>query len=204
MSTTGLRMVRKCRPSHFGVDLLLAHPLIFLPRPEYPYLEAVAMAIFYGNHEQAIDAKRRLPITAALREFIDSEHDGNSFSALIWADGHLRLYPREYYLRLIGQSLEKSTSSAEHEAMAKLYQRACTLRPDAQGRVVLPEKLIADAGLPNEVVLRGINDHIEIWPLDQWQSSSETVDAADVDEIAFRAAQQLAREDREAAARKQQ
>ena len=188
----------------FLACLLLASPLRFLSRPKSPCLELVAMAIFYGNHEQTIDAKRRLPITAALREFIDCERDGSSFSALIWAEGHLRLYPREYYLRLIGQSLEKSTSSAEHEAMAQLYQRACTLRPDAQGRVVLPEKLIADAGLSNEVILRGINDHIEVWPLAEWRAASEAVDVADVNEIAFRAAQQLAREDREAAARKQQ
>lgn len=161
------------------------------------------MAIFYGNHEQAIDAKRRLPITAALREFIDPDRDGGSFSALIWADGHLRLYPRQYYLRLIGQSLEKSTSSAEHQAMEQLYQRACTLNPDAQGRVVLPEKLIADAKLPAEVVLRGLNDHIEVWAVDEWRSVGATIDVAEVTEIAFRAMQQLATEDRLAAVQKQ-
>ena len=161
------------------------------------------MAVFYGYHYQAIDAKRRLPITAALREFIVAERDGACFSALIWADGHLRLYPQLYYLRLLGRSVEKSTSSVQHDAMAQLYDRACTLRPDAQGRVVLPEKLMADARLSGDVVLRGTKDHIEVWAADEWDSVDVTIDVAEANEMAFQAMKELAIEDRLAAAQKQ-
>lgn len=161
------------------------------------------MTTFYGNYEQVIDSKRRLPITAAHRELIDPDRDGSSYSALVWPDGHLWLFPRKYYLRLIGASRENSSSSAEHGAAVRLYSEACTLKPDAQGRVVLPEKLISDAHLSEEVVLRGIDDHIEVWAIEEWRASRVTVDLADINEVAFRASQQLAREDREAAGKKQ-
>ena len=161
------------------------------------------MTTFYGNYEQMIDSKRRLPITAALRELIDPDRDGSSYSALIWPDGHMWLFPRKYYLRLIGASRENSSSSAEHAAAAKRFNEACTLKPDAQGRVVLSEKLISDAHLSEEVVLRGIDDHIEVWPVEEWRASAVEVDLADLNEVKFRAAQQLAREDREAAGKKQ-
>ena len=138
------------------------------------------MTTFYGYHEQMIDSKRRLPITAALRELIDPDRDGSSYSAVIWPDGHLWLYPRKYFLRLIGASRENSTSSAEHGAAVRLYRKACTLKPDAQGRVVLSEKTISDAHLSEEVVLCGVDDHIEVWAIEEWRASDVAVALADI------------------------
>jgi len=160
--------------------------------------------IFYGNHEQQLDAKRRLPVTAALRDFIKPDRDGSNYTALVWPDGHLRLYSQAYYVDLVRESLVKCASSAEQQEVLRVFQDAYTLKPDTQGRVVLPEKLIAKAKLPTEVVLRGMTDHIEVWSLAEWKAAEEPVDLASVNEITFRAAQKLAKKGRRANAKRQE
>lgn len=151
------------------------------------------MATFYGNHVQTIDTKRRLPITAAFREMIDPERDGSGFVLLLSPeDGHLRLYPERYFGELIEAARESSASGAEFREMAELFSEGRALKPDAQGRVVLPADVLAEANLPNEVVLRGIDDHIELWPVDQWQAARAKVKPADFQEILFQAGRLLA------------
>lgn len=149
------------------------------------------MATFYGNHVQPIDSKRRLPITAALRELISAERDGSNFVMLLWPDGRLRLYPNKYYVRLIASARRKSPSAAEFRKMAEFLSDGRTLKPDAQGRVVLPADVIAEANLPDEVVLRGIDDHIELWRVDEWKAKRAKADMPDMDEVLHQGAQSL-------------
>ncbi len=153
------------------------------------------MATFYGNHVQTIDSKRRLPITAAFRELIDAEQDGCGFVMLLWPDGRLRLYPNKYYVRLIASARRKSPSAAEFRKMAEFLSEGHTLKPDAQGRVVLPADVIAEAKLPDEVVLRGIDDHIELWRVEEWKAKRAVNDMPDMDEMLHQAAQSLGETD---------
>ena len=55
--------------------------------------------------------------------------------------------------------------------MSLFFAMARLLKPDAQGRVVLPEKSLRRAELENveNVTLVGKGDHIEIWPMDEWE-----------------------------------
>ena len=47
------------------------------------------------------------------------------------------------------------------------------LKPDAQGRVVLPDSPMQRAVIADRVTLVGIFDHIEVWPTDQWERHVE-------------------------------
>lgn len=155
------------------------------------------MAIFYGNHVQAIDSKRRLPITAALRELIDPDRDGSGFVMLVSPeDGRVRLYPNKYFGELIEAAKRSSSSGAEFRQMAEMFSEGRPLKPDAQGRVVLPADVLAEAKLSDEVVLRGIDDHIELWQVDEWQAARAKVKPADLQETLFRAGQLLAEANR--------
>jgi MraZ protein len=40
---------------------------------------------------------------------------------------------------------------------------------DRAGRVVLPERHAAHAGLRHEVILLGAGDHLELWDAQRWQ-----------------------------------
>jgi MraZ protein len=53
-----------------------------------------------------------------------------------------------------------------------LYATAKLVRPDAQGRIVLPEELRSKVGIGSELVAIGSFDRIELWPPDRWEAAS--------------------------------
>ena len=44
---------------------------------------------------------------------------------------------------------------------------------DAQGRILLPQKLRSKVGLTRELVFVGMNDHIEIWDAARYQKQEQ-------------------------------
>ena len=50
-----------------------------------------------------------------------------------------------------------------------MFALARVIKPDAQGRVVLPEKSMQRALIDDQVTLVGKGDHIEIWPRRDWE-----------------------------------
>ena len=128
------------------------------------------MPFFTGEHEQTIGAKRRLAINSALREEQRPE-DGEQFYLVLGPDKHLWLYPDEYYRRLASSMKRSLLPSRQVAKMSLFFAMARLLNPDAQGRVILPEKSLRRTGMENveAVTLVGKGDHIEIWPTDEWE-----------------------------------
>lgn len=129
------------------------------------------MPFFTGEHEQTIGAKRRLAINSALREEQRAE-DGEQYYLVLGPDKHLWLYPDDYYRRLASTMKRSLLPSRQMAKMSMFFAMARLLKPDAQGRVVLPEKSLQRAKLESvsSVTLAGKGDHIEIWPTDEWES----------------------------------
>jgi len=126
---------------------------------------------FTGEHEQTIGAKRRLAINSALREEQRAE-DGEQYYLVLGPDKHLWLYPDEYYRRLASSMKRSLLPSRQMAKMSMFFAMARLLKPDAQGRVVLPEKSLQRAKLDavENVTLVGKGDHIEIWPASEWET----------------------------------
>jgi MraZ protein len=131
------------------------------------------MALFVGEFEQVIDAKRRLAISSALREQIVAGKDGRNFILVLGPDRHLWMYPDEYYRRMVATLKRSPLPSREHRKIDLFFAMARLLKPDAQGRVVLPEKSMKRAVIADRVTLTGNDDHIEIWPTDEWERRVE-------------------------------
>lgn len=131
------------------------------------------MALFVGEFEQVIDAKRRLAISSALREQIVAGKDGRNFILVLGPDRHLWMYPDEYYRRMVATLKRSPLPSREHRKIDLFFAMARLLKPDAQGRVVLPEKSMKRAVIADCVTLLGNDDHIEIWPTDEWERRVE-------------------------------
>jgi len=147
------------------------------------------MAVFFGEHDQTIDAKHRLAISAALREGIDPGEDGKNFVLILGPDRHLWLYPDLYYRRLLGSLKRSPFPTTEQRKSDVLFAMARVVKPDTQGRIVLPEKSMQRAIIADQVTLLGIDDHIEIWPANEWQSKS-TKDEAEYEKVFDEAARQ--------------
>ncbi len=131
------------------------------------------MAFFFGEFEQTIDPKRRMAIVAGLRELIDPEQDGTGFILVLGPDRHLWLYPDRYYQRMMVSMKRSPLPSTQQRSTDLLFAMARLVKPDSQGRVVLPEKSMQRAVVADQVTLVGNNDHIEIWPSDEWDARVE-------------------------------
>jgi len=131
------------------------------------------MALLLGEFEQAIDAKHRLAISSAFREQISPEEDGKNFVLVLGPDLHLWLYPDLYYGRLLASLKPSPLPDRRTRRIDLLFGMARLVKPDAQGRVVLPEKSMQRARICDRVTLVGVFDHIEIWPTEDWERHVE-------------------------------
>ncbi len=127
------------------------------------------MPLFVGEFEQTIDDKNRVSISASLRELVNPEEDGSNFILILGPDRHLWLYPDAYYKRLVGTMKRSALPTRDSRKIDLWFAMARLLKPDAQGRVVLPEKSLQRATVDKKVTLFGNNDHIEIWPTDEYE-----------------------------------
>ena len=131
------------------------------------------MAVFVGEFEQVIDAKHRIAVSAALREQLDLEQDGGNFYLLLGPDRHLWLYPDKFYRRLLSTLRPSPLPDRETKKFDIFFATARYVKPDAQGRVVLPEVSMRRATISERVTLVGKLDHIEIWPTEEWDRHVE-------------------------------
>ena len=127
------------------------------------------MALFVGEFDQVIDAKHRLAIPAALREQIDPEEDGRNFYLVLGTGRRLWLYPDKYYRRLLSMLRATPLPNRQTQQYDMFFAMARVVKPDSQGRIVLPEKSMNRAKITDpHITLVGKGDHIEIWPTKEW------------------------------------
>lgn len=131
------------------------------------------MAIFFGEFPQTIDAKNRLSICAGLRQQINPEVDGKGIILLIGGNLRLRLYPDLYYERLVEAMPASALPDRDTQPIGLMFGMARRLRPDSQGRIVLPELAMRRAVICESVMLVGSRDHIQIWPAEAWERHVE-------------------------------
>ena len=116
-----------------------------------------------------IDAKHRLAIPAALRDQIVPQEDGTDFVLLLGPDRHLWLYPDLAYRRMLASMRRGPLPDRHSGRLGLLFAMARLVKPDKQGRIVLPEKSMERATISDNVTLAGMYEHIEIWPTDEWE-----------------------------------
>jgi MraZ protein len=131
-----------------------------------------------GTYELVIDAKNRLSIPFPIRRKL-TEH---SFYVVPgYRPRTLALYPERYFEELRPVPPVEALSDHALQWRQFEYSQCALLEPDGQGRILLPERLLRRAGIGRNVVLIGVQDHLELWNRDdfeqfeqsQWQSLAE-------------------------------
>jgi MraZ protein len=128
--------------------------------------------MFLGEYDHTIDAKGRMAVPARFRVQLDrgaviSKGMGTCLS----------VYPME---RWEEKSAELATGKSIDELRdfeRRIYPSASEVELDGQGRLVIPARLRAYAGLGNEVTVAGVRDHFEIWDRAKWREYQERLDA---------------------------
>ena len=119
-----------------------------------------------GTYEHSIDAKGRLFIPAKLRTEL-----GETFYLAMGVDACLAVYPQSTWDRFTEKFA--SLPMSQSKVMRPLFANAVKCEPDAQGRIVVPQKLRKYAGLEKDVVIIGVHDRAEIWAADSWCAQEE-------------------------------
>lgn len=136
-----------------------------------------------GSFSRTLDEKLRVAIPKEFRDILQLPATAALFVAP-GTDGSLAIYPQEVFGRLGERLAERSPTRKEVRAFSRLfYAQARRVELDSQGRVRIPVELAKRAGIEKEVVLLGVQDHMELWDRhrwDQWLASN----AEQYDEIA--------------------
>ena len=116
-----------------------------------------------GNHAARIDDKGRLKIPNAFRALIQGQHGAELFVTSLTGE-YVRLYPMPVWMAL-EEKLARMPST--HPARIKFFDRVNyygqTAEIDAQGRVVIHQRLRESAGMQGEVDVFGQYDCLDVW-----------------------------------------
>jgi MraZ protein len=118
-----------------------------------------------GEFEHTLDDKNRLTLPARFRQAFA---DGIVVTRGI--DGCLDAYTRDDWRRRLEELATLDSLSKEDRRMSRLFFAGATeAELDKQGRVGIPGALLEHAKLGRDVVVAGMNDHLEIWDRDAWR-----------------------------------
>ena len=128
------------------------------------------MLLLTGEYQHVVDEKGRVLISNKLRGQIDAEEHGSSFYLVLGANGILCLYPEKYFERIssaLGPSVIAPDEAVTFERLS--FALASKVELDAQGRLLLNDRLRQRAGLKDHITLVGVRDHIELWNDQDWE-----------------------------------
>ena len=125
--------------------------------------------MFMGEYRHSLDAKNRMIIPAKFREEL-----GNTFVVTKGLDGCLTVYTSSQWAKIIEQ-LEKlpTTKKEARQYVRYLTSKASECELDGQGRIQLPQVLVAAADIKKKCVVVGAADHVEIWSEERWNAYEE-------------------------------
>ena len=139
-----------------------------------------------GEYEHTIDDKNRLTLPAKFRrDFEDGCVVTRGMDGCLWA------WTRDGW-----ENYRDSTLAAFHPLSKEgrrmqrhFFSGATEAVPDRQGRVIIPSALLEHAKLQRDVVVAGVNDHLEIWDRAAWKRELTEVEGS-AEDVAERLAAQ--------------
>ena len=137
--------------------------------------------MFMGEYTHSIDAKGRIILPADFRQEL-----GVSFVITKGLDKCLFLYGQQAWEELAAKLRALPLVKPEARAIVRFFfSGARTLEGDKQGRFLIPANLRnhAEIVLKEDVILTGVDNRIEVWSKDNWNSYSSEVEP-DVTSIA--------------------
>ena len=120
---------------------------------------------FVGTYEHGLDDKGRMVLPAKIRGQLGET------GMVAMADDCLGLWTIEGF-DAIADRLAAAVEAKEVDAsVLRVFMAfAVEVTPDAQGRVIIPQKLRDHARLGSEVVVNGRRDRAEIWAKERWDA----------------------------------
>jgi MraZ protein len=127
--------------------------------------------VFVGTFEHSLDDKGRVVLPATFRsQLADKGFISQLDDCLgLWTDDGF-----DEIAQLLRQKVRDG--EADQDAIRAFSSAAAEVRPDTQGRITIPQRLRAVAGLDRDVVVIGRIERVEIWDAARWQTVTATAD----------------------------
>ena len=133
--------------------------------------------VLKGTYEQSVDAKGRMAFPARLRE-----QTGERLVLTRGTDGCIFVYTEQAFSDLANKL--NGLRMAEKIPLQRAFiASAVDAETDKQGRILIPARLRARAGIEGEAIVAGVDDHCEIWEPSRW----EALNSSFTDEALFEA-----------------
>ena len=142
-------------------------------------------SVLMGHGPAKIDDKGRLKIPANFRKVIEDKYGKDLFITSLDGESAL-VYPIPVWFDFQGRLARvPSTSQAKMKLLerANYFGQVCTM--DAQGRVLVPAVLRDVAGIADDVVVLGSQDHLIVWNEERMKKRLEStpLSAEDLKEL---------------------
>ena len=125
------------------------------------------MSGLLGSYLHQIDEKGRVSLPAAFRR---EGGDRPMVLVQVHADA-LTLYPAEAWVEVEARLREvMRLQPGSRSWVLGVTANATEVVPDKQGRILVPQRLMAAAGLDGAALLVGVIDRIELWSPDRFES----------------------------------
>lgn len=122
--------------------------------------------MFIGEYHHNIDEKGRLIMPSKFRNDL-----GESFVITRGIDTCLFVYPLETWNQITSKLNELSFTKKDVRSFQRFFLSGATICEfDKQGRINITSPLTNYASLNKECVIIGVNDRIEIWSKDNFDS----------------------------------
>lgn len=149
-----------------------AEPIKPLPllrgKPPAPKAKVLPLT---GTYQCSLDEKGQLTLPRSIRDQLN----GSDTVLLSPGPDKCLWLTNQNHLERLGERLDQSQANeADVRVFKRLYfAQTEKLAINNDGRVTIPERLGQFAGLHQEVVLIGIDDHFEVWDAARWRSYTQ-------------------------------
>lgn len=129
---------------------------------------------FFGQHLQRLDAKHRAVVPRRFRDIIGEPELRNGLVLTRGFDQCLFLFPASLWEEVAEQLSSGHFMTFQARMLQRLFfSEADEVVPDKLGRVLVPERLRALAGIEDEALFVGASNRIEVWSPARWSALNE-------------------------------
>lgn len=121
--------------------------------------------MFMGEYNYTIDDKGRITIPSKFRDNL-----GHDFIVTRGLDKCLFVYPRSEWENVISKYKELPNTKDARNFMRFFLSGATENEFDKQGRINIANSLIQYANLKKDCVIIGVNERLEIWDKESWDT----------------------------------
>ncbi|ARN57332.1 division/cell wall cluster transcriptional repressor MraZ [Sedimentisphaera salicampi] len=137
------------------------------------------MAFLSGEYDHKIDPEsNRVSLKVELKKMLSDTGFTGTYYLTLGERGVLCLYPEKVYEHFVFKGAPKTEGGEVKDDQIVAYERmnfgfATRCEFDKQGRLLIPQRIRRRAVLGTDIVIVGVNDHLEIWDPDRWEAYAE-------------------------------